>query len=119
MPDDLLSILTTKLKLDTSQVQPGGRYHNAETPDEFSLIDKSLEYNPSSVTTPPRYTAFQQYIRVIEKQDIFLNFPYHTFDHVIDFLREAAIDPKVTRICITLYRTAQRSKIINVLDKCG
>jgi polyphosphate kinase len=44
-----------------------------------------------------------------------LNFPYHSFDAVIDLLREAAIDPAVTSIKITAYRLAMHSKIVNAL----
>ena len=52
---------------------------------------------------------------VILQKDILLNFPYHSFDTVIDLLREAAIDPEVVSIKITCYRLASRSKIINAL----
>jgi polyphosphate kinase len=44
-----------------------------------------------------------------------LNFPYESFDYVIDLLREAAIDPKVTEIKVTLYRVARNSGIANAL----
>jgi polyphosphate kinase len=44
-----------------------------------------------------------------------LNFPYHSFNTVIDLLREAAIDPDVTVIKITAYRLAPNSKVINAL----
>jgi polyphosphate kinase len=44
-----------------------------------------------------------------------LHFPYHSFDSVIDLLRESAIDPEVTTIKITLYRLAHNSKIVNAL----
>ena len=50
-----------------------------------------------------------------DEKDVLLNFPYHSFDSVIDLLREAAIDPEVTHIKITCYRLASRSKIINAL----
>jgi polyphosphate kinase len=49
------------------------------------------------------------------EQDVMLHFPYHSFNSVIDLLREAAIDPEVTTIKITLYRLAQNSKIVNAL----
>jgi polyphosphate kinase len=42
-------------------------------------------------------------------------FPYHPFDHFIDLLREASIDPYVTSIQITLYRLARNSSVINAL----
>ena len=44
-----------------------------------------------------------------------LFFPYHPFDHFIDLLREASIDPYVTSIQITLYRLARNSSVINAL----
>jgi polyphosphate kinase len=44
-----------------------------------------------------------------------LFFPYHPFDHFIDLLREASIDPYVTSIEITLYRLARNSSVINAL----
>lgn len=49
------------------------------------------------------------------EKDILLNFPYHSFDSVIDLLREAAIAPDVQSIKITCYRLAAQSKIINAL----
>jgi polyphosphate kinase len=44
-----------------------------------------------------------------------LFFPYNPFDHFIDLLREASIDPFVTSIQITLYRLARNSSVINAL----
>ena len=52
---------------------------------------------------------------IIEKKDVMLHLPYHSFDSVIDFLREAAIDPFVQSIKITCYRLAKNSKVINAL----
>jgi len=52
---------------------------------------------------------------VILKQDVLLHFPYHSFNSVIDLLREAAMDPEVFSINITAYRLAFNSKIINAL----
>ncbi|MGG2334290.1 RNA degradosome polyphosphate kinase, partial [Salmonella enterica] len=51
----------------------------------------------------------------IKSKDIFLHYPYHSFNHFIDLVREAAIDPMVKSIRITLYRAAKRSKVINAL----
>jgi polyphosphate kinase len=52
---------------------------------------------------------------VVGQRDIMLHFPYHSFNPVIDLLREAAIDPDVTSIKITCYRLATQSKVINAL----
>ena len=54
-------------------------------------------------------------IKRILKKDIMLTYPFQTFQHVIDILREAAIDPKVLSIKINLYRVAPNSHIINAL----
>lgn len=54
-------------------------------------------------------------MNVLEKQDVMLHFPYHSFDSIIDLLREAAIDPLVQSIRITCYRLAKDSKIVNAL----
>jgi polyphosphate kinase len=54
-------------------------------------------------------------LSVIKKKDIMVFFPYHPFEHFIDLLREASIDPYVTSIQITLYRLARNSSVINAL----
>lgn len=116
IPEDLLETLASKLKLkDSELLTPGGRYHLLRDLMKFPAIRPELEnFNPAPIAHPavqPNSSIFQ----VIKKQDILLNYPYHTFNHLIDFLREAAIDPHVERICITLYRTADHSKVINAL----
>jgi polyphosphate kinase len=47
---------------------------------------------------------------VVFVKDVLLHLPYHSYDSVIDLLREAAIDPQVVSIKITCYRLASRSK---------
>jgi len=115
MPDDLLEILTSKLKLKDFKILGSRRYHMMKYLMKFPVVNPALEYDNPPPLYHPEIPHFSSIIQVIKEKDIFLNFPYHTFNHVIDFLREAAIDPKVSRICITLYRTAEQSKVINVL----
>ncbi|MCD7937619.1 MAG: polyphosphate kinase 1 [Tannerellaceae bacterium] len=115
MPGDLLEILISKLKLNHFQTQAGGRYHMLKHLMQFPVVDEKFEYESLPALPHPDLTPFSSILEVIREKDIFFNFPYHTFDHVIDLLREAAIDPKVEKICMTLYRTAERSKVINVL----
>jgi polyphosphate kinase len=57
----------------------------------------------------------QRVTDVVFNRDVMLCFPYHSFDPLIDLLREAAIDPTVTSIKITAYRLAPHSKIVNAL----
>jgi len=52
---------------------------------------------------------------VILQEDVMLHFPFHSFDSIIDLLREAAMDPEVISIKVTAYRLASTSKVVNAL----
>jgi polyphosphate kinase len=54
-------------------------------------------------------------LQKISEKDYLLNAPYQSYSYLIKFLREAALDPKVTTIKITLYRLAKNSQIISSL----
>jgi polyphosphate kinase len=64
---------------------------------------------------PPLLGKSHRITDIVLEQDLMLHFPYHSFNPVIDMLREAAIDPDVTSIKITCYRLAPNSKVINAL----
>lgn len=116
MPPDLLQTLTVKLGLKPGDnVRPGGRYHLMRDLMKFPKVAPELEYHNPAPLRHPAIGPFSSIIEVIRRQDILLNYPYYTFNHFIDFLREAAMDPKTVGISITLYRTAERSKIIRAL----
>jgi polyphosphate kinase len=57
----------------------------------------------------------QSLMKSMGKKDVLLHYPYHSFDFVIDLLREASIDPKVTSIHMTIYRAARNSSVLNAL----
>ena len=112
----LLEYLINRLDLtDQSNLIPGGRIHNFKAFMNFPKgIFKDLVPRPKPFVHP----LLKQPCRimgVIEKRDVMLHFPYHSFSSVIDLLREAAIDPSVQSIKITVYRLAKDSKIINAL----
>jgi len=117
IPEDLSNYLMKKMNLTTSDNRIlGGRYHNFKDFMAFPNIgQKKLEYKPAPPLTHKLLKSNQSILQVIKKKDILLNFPYQKFDHIIDLLREAAIDPKVISIKISLYRAAPKSKIINTL----
>ena len=116
MPADLLETITTKLGLRAGDnVSPGGRYHLMRDLMKFPKVAPELEYHNPAPLRHPAIQPFSSIIDVIRHQDILLNYPYHTFNHFIDFLREAAMDPKTVSISMTLYRTADHSKIIRTL----
>ncbi len=116
MPDDLLKVIAGKLKLKGDEsLTPGGRYHLLRDLMKFPAVRPELENDAPAPLVHPAFTMNSSIFKVIKKKDVLLHYPYHTFNHFIDFLREAAIDPHVERICITLYRTAEHSRVINAL----
>ena len=49
----------------------------------------------------------------VEKKDLLLYYPYHSFDHFIHFLYEAVHNPETREIMVTQYRVAENSAVIN------
>mgnify|MGYP001791519808 CR=1 FL=1 len=117
MPDDLLKILTKKLRFSPDDVTiPANRYHNFKDFMKFPNLGRKRFYYEPLVPIPHRdIQAGKSILSAIKKKDIMLFFPYHPFDHFIDLLREASIDPYVSSIQITLYRLARNSSVINAL----
>ncbi len=117
MPAVLLnSILEMNNLTDFENIIPGSRYHNARDFMGFPKIRTERFYNPP--VAPLKHPHLRKYLSMFEairKQDVLLHYPYQSFHYVIDLLREAAIDPKVVSIKITLYRVAENSNIINAL----
>lgn len=112
----LLDYLIKRLSLSKKDnLIPGSRIHNFKDFMDFpdSVFD-DLKPRPRAFVHPLLHQPCR-IMEVMEKRDIMLNFPYHSFDPVIDLLREAAIDPFVLSIKITCYRLAKDSKIINAL----
>ena len=112
----LLEYLINRLDLtDKSNLIPGGRIHNFKAFMNFPKnVFKDIKPRPKPFVHP----LLKQPCRimdVIEKRDVMLHFPYHSFDSIIDLLREAAIDPSVQSIRLTVYRLAKDSKVINAL----
>jgi polyphosphate kinase len=116
MDKGLLDYLLRRLNLSkkSGNLIPGGRIHNfrhfMDFPDVFPKKGQRRKpFIHTLLQKTPRVTD------VVLEQDVMLHFPYHSFNPVIDMLREAAIDPNVTIIKITGYRLASNSKIINAL----
>ncbi|HTB52302.1 MAG TPA: polyphosphate kinase 1 [Ferruginibacter sp.] len=112
----LLAYLVKRLGLSQKDnLIPGGRIHNFK---DFMSFPEAVFEKKSTRKKPFVHPALKNVTSVTDvilKRDVLLNLPYHSFDSVIDLVREAAIDPDVVSIKITCYRLASRSKIINAL----
>ena len=112
----LLQYLIKRLGLVNHQnMVPGGRIHNFKDFMAFPNVFTSPKNLRNKPFTHPAFVGASSVTSVILKKDVMLHLPYHSFNSLIDLLREAAIDPLVVSIKITCYRLASRSKIINAL----
>lgn len=113
---NLLEFMMKRLSLNKKDhMVPGGRIHNFK---DFMDFPREVFTDINSRPKPfvhPLLTQPCRIMDVISKKDVMLHFPYHSFDSVIDLLREAAIDPAVVSIRVTLYRLAKDSRVINAL----
>lgn len=117
MPGDLLEFIMKKMKLDgEDKTVAGGRYHNHKDFMNFPEIGKPHHYYQSLPAVPHKdLPPHQSILKKLRQKDVLLHYPYQSFSHFIDFLREAAIDPKVIQIGITIYRVSETSKVVNAL----
>lgn len=116
MPNDLLKFINQKLKIKPEELIPGQRYHNFRDFISFPSIKKlNLKYKPVEPLYIKDLDNARSIFDVIKTKDILLSHPYQPFTYVIRLLREAAIDPYVTTIKITLYRVAENSNVVNAL----
>lgn len=116
MNPEMLEFLIAKLGLNRkSSIIPGGHIHNFRHFMDFPNVIKNDAYTRPKPFIHPAFKKKVMMFDVLMQKDIMLHFPYHSYDPVIDMLREAAMDDTVISIKITAYRLASNSKVINAL----
>jgi len=117
IPDKLLHLILKKAKIMEMEILiPGGKYHNVRDFIDFpSLGMPSAEFTTQSPMEHPDLKGGVSMLKVLKQKDVLLQYPYHSFIPFLDFLRDAAIDPKVRTIRMTIYRLAKESAVINAL----
>jgi polyphosphate kinase len=132
-PDELANYLLRQFGLDTRALYqvngPVNLNRLSTVPDTAGRPD--LEFPPYTPAPLPKiksvtakHTSNDSETRTdmfarIRRGDILLHHPYQSFSPVIDFLRQAASDPNVLAIRMTLYRTGENSAIINALERAA
>ena len=114
---DTLEYLMTKMGIDdTDSIIPGGRYHNRRDYMSFPSLGRTDLLYKKIEPLPIEGLSFESSIfKAIAAKEYLLYAPYHTFSYVVKFLREAALDPQVKTIKITIYRLAEISHVASSL----
>ncbi len=114
---DTLRYLKDKMKIEeTDSVIPGGRYHNKRDYMGFpSLGRNDLMYNKIKPLPVKGFSLEGSLFEQITQRDFMIYTPYQTYSYVIKFLREAALDPHVRKIKLTVYRLANNSQVAAAL----
>ncbi|WP_260259704.1 polyphosphate kinase 1 [Vibrio intestinalis] len=117
MPESMLNFLCEQLKISNyDNLIPGGRYHNFKDFIGFPNVGRDyLEHRPLPPMRCSDFEGFDNNFDAIRNKDILLYYPYHTFEHVSELVRQASFDPKVLNIKINVYRVAKDSRLMNSL----
>jgi len=115
--DDTLDFLLNLMGIDSKDsIIPGGRYHNRRDYMGFPSLGRTdLLYDKIKPLPVKGLSLEESIFKTIAKKDYLIYKPYHTFSYIVKFLREAALDPKVKTIKITIYRLAQISHVASSL----
>lgn len=114
---DALQYVKKMLSIDNyDNLTPGGKYHNKRDFMNFpNLGRKELEYSRIKPFTPEFLNEFPDYFKVFTKENFLMYQPFHDYNIFLKFLRNAAIDPKVKKIKMTIYRVADDSQVMSAL----
>jgi polyphosphate kinase len=115
--DSTLKFIMNKLGISsTDSLIPGGKYHHKRDYMNFPSLDRNdLLYTKVPSLEIKGLRLDGNIIKSIAQKDYLLYAPYHNYYYAIKFLREAALDPKVKNIKITLYRLSQNSQVVSSL----
>ncbi|ALV91416.1 MULTISPECIES: polyphosphate kinase 1 [Pantoea] len=117
MPDAMVEMLRHKLSISNyDSIVPGGRYHNFKDFIGFPNVGKAnLENRALPQIRHIGFDGFRNGFDAIRNRDVLLYYPYHTFEHVLELLRQASFDPSVLAIKINIYRVAKNSRIMDAM----
>ena len=115
IPLRTMQLITAQLDLQNANATEGGVYHNLK--DFFSLPLKSpgTSYEDWPAVNPAGLDEAVSISSIIADRDMIIHTPYQSYHSVLRFFNEAAINPDVEEIYISLYRVASNSRIVNAL----
>ena len=116
MPSDFLDFLVDAFQINREELVPGDKHLNLEDLRHLPNPNKGLK--PLEKPKPMKLNCLDEkesIFNYVQKKDLLLYYPYHSFEHFIHFLYEAVHDPQTREIMVTQYRVAENSAVINTL----
>lgn len=116
-PSEMASFLLSKFRLSTEDLyQVNGMVNLVRLMQIPDLVDRpDLKFPPYNPSRPKELLKNDDIFKSIRKHDILLHHPYQSFNPVIEFITQAAKDPKVLAIKQTFYRTSADSHLMSAL----
>lgn len=115
IPVACLELMTRLFGLANASIVAGGPYHNLKDLAALPLHHQVPQYAPWPAVTAAATAGTQSIFDAIAAKDMVIHPPYQSYGTVLRFFNEAAIDPAVSEIYVTLYRVADDSKIVQAL----
>ena len=116
MPAEIRDFLIQYFDIREEEMVEGGRYHNLKDMGTLpNPTNKRLTYDPWPSIPHPDFNTSNSIFKTITEGERLLHLPYHSYNYILRFFNEAAIDPQVIEIYVTLYRVAANSHIVNAL----
>lgn len=116
MPDPVKDFIQKYFALRNEEMAKGGRYHNLKDLGTLPNPNKGkLSYSNWPAVAHPGFDNHRSIFQCISESEKMLHLPYHSYNYILRFFNEAAIDRHVTDIYVTLYRVAADSHIVNAL----
>lgn len=115
-PYVLVHTLQHHLGLSDEDLVVGGRYHNLSDLVGFPRFGRAdLSYPEWDLVPHVRLESADSIFDAVREKDDVVHTPYQSFAHTVRFLAEAAADPDVEEICLTVYRVADESEVLKAL----
>ena len=115
-PYSLIAQLKDVLRLEDEDLVPGGRYHNLHDLRNFPHFGLDhLSFEPWSPIAHPELEGVPSTLAAVGERDRIVHFPYQSYAYVVRFLAEAAADPHVEEIWLTVYLVSRDSAVLSAL----
>lgn len=116
MPEKLLRLFMTSLGLtDDFVYQVEGPLALVDLWQLLRIDRPDLKDAPFLPFTPPELKEDKKILNALQEHDYLLYYPYDSFNVMVNLLKQAAVDPNVLAIKLTMYRIAKKSPIIDAM----